>query len=296
MSLYQVVPPRYWPSWQERPWEARKSLWLIWSCFRTNRKGGTASLRSRTWVKRNAVFGARFKGLSLHFLYQKGSLVQWYVSKRAGYISDTYPNPYPPVTVPPLWLFELLVSWSIFISTAGVNGARSSLRRWKGGFVKGSAVKQRGRENKGPPDIAPKSFSLEEPKWCSVPSIGVIGKSALEIGQFLRRIVWMISGGPLSLPAPLCYCWKGGFGECALVPIFVPGEHPNVPSFRLSFRGRNAKTTLLESHPFVNPRKLTPKIFSFCSLGGLGTQSIFKARILNNLARLLSTVRKLEAL
>ena len=30
---------------------------------------------------------------------------------------------------------------------------------------------------------------------------------------------------------------KGSFGECALVPVFVPGEHPNVPSFRFSFRG-----------------------------------------------------------
>ena len=35
---------------------------------RNNRKGGTASLRSCTCVKRNAVFGARFKGLSLYFL------------------------------------------------------------------------------------------------------------------------------------------------------------------------------------------------------------------------------------
>ena len=35
----------------------------------------------------------------------------------------------------------------------------------------------------------------------SVPSIGVIGKSALEIGQFPRRNFWMISGGPfLSRP------------------------------------------------------------------------------------------------
>ena len=29
-----------------------------------------------------------------------------------------------------------------------------------------SAVKQRGREKKGPPDIAPKSFSPKGPKWC----------------------------------------------------------------------------------------------------------------------------------
>ena len=43
---------------------------------RKNRKGGTASLRSRTCVKRNAVFGARFKGLSLYFLSQNGNLIR----------------------------------------------------------------------------------------------------------------------------------------------------------------------------------------------------------------------------
>ena len=57
---------------------------------------------------------------------------------------------------------------------------------------------------------------------------------------------------------------KGGFGECAL----VPGEHANVPSLQFLFRanmrtyprsgfhftGTSAKTTLLENHPFVNPR------------------------------------------
>ena len=63
--------------------------------------------------------------------------------------------------------------------------------------IRGSAIKQRGREKKGPPDIAPKSFpSLRRTKMVSVPSIGVIGKSALEIGQFLKRNFWMISGGP----------------------------------------------------------------------------------------------------
>ena len=54
---------------------------------------------------------------------------------------------------------------------------------------------------------------------------------------------------------------KGGFGKCALVPVFVPGEHANVPSFRFSFWGNirmyprsgfrsggtSAKTTLLET-------------------------------------------------
>ena len=56
---------------------------------RNNRKGGTTSLRSRTCIKRNAVYGARFKVFSLSKwesnTYQNGF----------GYISDTYPNPYP---------------------------------------------------------------------------------------------------------------------------------------------------------------------------------------------------------
>ena len=41
-----------------------------------NRKGGTASLRSRTRVKRNVAFCARFKGLSLYFLYQNGKFIR----------------------------------------------------------------------------------------------------------------------------------------------------------------------------------------------------------------------------
>ena len=44
--------------------------------FRSNRKAGTASLRSHTCIKRNAVFGARFKGLSQCFLYRKGNLIR----------------------------------------------------------------------------------------------------------------------------------------------------------------------------------------------------------------------------
>ena len=46
------------------------------SFFLNNRKASTASLCSRTCVKRNAVFGARFKGLSLYFLSQKGNLIR----------------------------------------------------------------------------------------------------------------------------------------------------------------------------------------------------------------------------
>ena len=67
----------------------------FWS--RNNRKGGTASLRSRTCVKRNAAFGARFKGLSLYFYIKMGN---WYVSKRA-WIHIWYVSK----PVPPLWRY-----------------------------------------------------------------------------------------------------------------------------------------------------------------------------------------------
>ena len=67
-----------------------------------NRKGGTASLRSRTCVKRNAVFGARFQGLSLYFLYQKGNLIRVKTGLDTYLISIQTRTP---VTVPPLLLF-----------------------------------------------------------------------------------------------------------------------------------------------------------------------------------------------
>ena len=97
-----------------------------------------------------------------------------------------------------------------------------------------SAVKQRGREKKGPPDIAPKSFSQKGPRWCSVLSIGVIGKSALEIGHFLRRNFWMISGAPfLSRPLWFCcwHCYDADFlyslnFPCIVMPIFSQGARP----------------------------------------------------------------------
>ena len=59
--------------------------------------------------------------------------------------------------------------------------------------------KTKGPGEEGPPDIAPKCFPQKGLKWCSVLSIGVIGKSAREIGHF-----WMISGGPF-LSRPLCF-------------------------------------------------------------------------------------------
>ena len=65
--------------------------------------------------------------------------------------------------------------------------------------------KPKGPGEQGAAGYCPKILLAKKgQKWCSVPSIGVIGKSALEIGQFLRRNFWMISGGPfLSRPLVL---------------------------------------------------------------------------------------------
>ena len=41
---------------------------------------------------------------------------------------------------------------------------------------------------------------------------------------------------------------SGGTSECTLVPVFVPGEHLNVPSSRFSFKGN-----IRPNHPFGKP-------------------------------------------
>ena len=75
---------------------------------RNNRKGGTASLRSRTCLKRNAVFGARFKGFFFVFSISKRESDTY--QNGLGYISDTYPNPYPPGRGTPLMIILILGS------------------------------------------------------------------------------------------------------------------------------------------------------------------------------------------
>ena len=67
--------------------------------------GGTASLRSRTCVKRNAAFGARFKGLSLHFYIKRGI---GYVSKRAWIHIRYVSKPVPPCHGTPLMISLIL--------------------------------------------------------------------------------------------------------------------------------------------------------------------------------------------
>ena len=46
---------------------------------------------------------------------------------------------------------------------------------------------------------------------------------------------------------------SGGTRERTLVPAFVPGEHPNVPSFRFSIRGN-----IRQNHPFGKPPSWEP--------------------------------------
>ena len=66
------------------------------------------------------------------------------------------------------------------------------------------------------------------------------GKNHWEVkGRFRKRVVLAMY--------PCSGFRSGGTCECTLVPVFVPGEHPNVPSFRFSFRGN-----IRQSHPFGN--------------------------------------------
>ena len=59
----------------------------------------------------------------------------------------------------------------------------------------------------------------------NVDDIGVIGKSAVEIGQFLTRNIWMISGDPF-LSRSLCFTAEkvplGTLSEAAKRVLFSP--------------------------------------------------------------------------
>ena len=63
-----------------------------------------------------------------------------------------------------------------------------------------SAVNKEAGRTRGRRILPQNPSSKKRPKWCSGASIEVIGKSALDIGQFLRRNFWMISGGPFLWP------------------------------------------------------------------------------------------------
>ena len=66
---------------------------------------------------------------------------------------------------------------------------------------------------------------------------------------------------------------SGGTCECTLVPVFVPGEHPNVPSFLLSFRG-----FIRQTHPFPKPPFCEPPIVFSPFSSYLRNCSCFSAR------------------
>ena len=70
-----------------------------------------------------------------------------------------------------------------------------------------SAVKQRGREKRGPPDICTKMLLPKRAKTvlCSFHR-SLLGKSALEVGHFLRRTMSVDDfWGPHSSSRPLCF-------------------------------------------------------------------------------------------
>ena len=117
--------------------------------------------------------------------------------------------------------------------------------------------KTKGPVEEGAAGYCPKILLLKRAKLVLGPfRLGVIGSSALEIGQFLRQNFWMISGGPF-LSRPLCFTaafqsflWSfqgGGFGRRrkSLWPVterggvlsseskehrsFCPGTRPGKP-------------------------------------------------------------------
>ena len=101
----------------------------IWTCpsffVRNNRKGGTASLRSRTCVKRNVAFGARFKGLFLYFLYQNGKLIRIKTGLDTYLIRIQTRTPlwrYPPYDYSNLSFFVLFGTFPIFGGFSDLSG------------------------------------------------------------------------------------------------------------------------------------------------------------------------------
>ena len=68
-------------------------------------------------------------------------------------------------------------------------------------------------------------------------------------GRFRKRVV--LANVP-SFPVSR----SGGTCECTLVPVFVPGEHPNVPSFRFLSRGNIRQNPPFGKPPFCQPSKI----------------------------------------
>ena len=80
----------------------------------------------------------------------------------------------------------------------------------------------------------------------------------LRLYKFLK-VHWEIKGGFVKgwfwRTYPRSGFRSGGTCETTLVPVFVPGVHPKVPSFRFSFRGNSRQNHRFGNHPFVQPQK-----------------------------------------
>ena len=143
-----------------------------------------------------------------------------------------------------------LSALTTIIPSLGFGGGGSRLRRWR---------------LSGPPKIPPDeegSFVGTVRGWQS-PTVGTRHAFLSITSQSFLSNHEVRNRGPQNSPGDRrAVSPKGGFGECALVTVFVLGQHANVPSFRFSFRGNirmyprsgfrsggtSAKTTLLETN------------------------------------------------
>ena len=71
---------------------------------------------------------------------------------------------------------------------------------------------------------------------------------------------------------------SGGTCERTLFPVFVPGEHPNVPSFQFSFQGNVRQNHPYGKPPFSQPPKGLPARNHFslklCHCFGCGSDAV----------------------
>ena len=92
------------------------------------------------------------------------------------------------------------------------------------------------------------SFFFCENRARQDPRLSIRNKYHWEIrGRFRKRVVLA------NVPSFRFSFW--GTCERTLVPVCVPGEHPNVPSFPFSFQGNIRQNHSFGNHLFVNPGK-----------------------------------------
>ena len=115
----------------------------------------------------------------------------------------------------------------------------------------GSAVNQRGWENKGPPDVAQKSFSQKRVKMVLCPfHRRVIGKSALESASFWDEISGWFLGAPFS-PGPFVLLLRGTERFRAFLTPGQPACESDNKSLCVLLRTRENKHFLLANQLVV---------------------------------------------